>query len=281
MMASSTALASAVAGDLGMSERILDRFELADLPRDSEWLSSLSQLADAIVLTRSRRLAGPIRDALAPYADLWVVDGIGSVVRGPVRRWVDALEPIVDGRADEPRPANRFAVEGDVWAVAFGGVEAHVRATKGMRDLATLIARPGQEVATRDLVAAGAGTVVQPDTGPVLDDAARAAYRSRIEALRRQLDAADDAGDAARSEALQAELDAISGELRRATGLGGRARREGSSDQRARTAVTGRIRDAIKRIDAVHPPLAEHLRASIRTGTTCSYQPPEPVDWLL
>jgi hypothetical protein len=283
MMRSSMALAAAISGDLGSAERVLDGFDLDELPRDSEWLSSLSQLADAIVRSGSARLAGPVRAALEPYAELWVIDGIGSVIRGPVRQWVDALASFVDERdaSEAAAEPNRFAAEGETWAIAFGGVEVHVRDSKGLRDLATLIARPGQEVAARDLVAAGGPTVVQRDTGPLLDDTARAAYRKRIEDLRRELDAADDAGDASRSEAVQAELDLISDELRRATGLGGRSRRTASSDQRARTAVTGRIRDAIKRIDTVHPRLAEHLRASIRTGTACAYEPPEPVDWQL
>jgi hypothetical protein len=284
MMTCSIALAAAVAGNLRAADRILDRFQLDDLPRDSEWLSSLSQLADAIVRTGNRRLAGPICEALASYADLWVIDGIGGVVRGPVRHWIEMLEALDDeplatppGSAEE----NRFRLDADVWTIAFGGHEAHVRDTKGMRDLAALLARPGQEVRALDLMAGASATVVQHDTGPLLDEAARKAYRKRMEVLRDELDAADDAGDAARSAALQGELDLLADELRRATGLGGRARRQGSSDQRARTAVTGRIRDAIKRIDSVHPRLAEHLRASIRTGSTCSYQPSEPTDWQL
>lgn len=284
MMVATMALAAAVAGDRTAADRLLDRFELADLSKDSEWLSSLSQLVEAIVRTGNARAAGPVRDALVPYADLWVVDGIGSVLRGPVRRWIDALQAILDGPPPAhgtAAPPNRLVREGEVWAIRFGGREVHVRDTKGMRDLSVLIARPGQEVAALDLVAGGGGTVVQGDAGPLLDDVARAAYRARIATLRSDLDAADAAGDAERSAALHAELVLVADELRRGTGLGGRVRRQGGSDQRARTAVTGRIRDAIKRIETVEPRLAEHLRTSIRTGTTCAYLPPEPIDWVL
>jgi hypothetical protein len=45
--------------------------------------------------------------------------------------------------------------------------------------------------------------------------------------------------------------------------------------------VTWRIRAALRRIDAVHPQLARHLLRSVRTGTFCSYEPEEPVDWRL
>jgi hypothetical protein len=34
------------------------------------------------------------------------------------------------------------------------------------------------------------------------------------------------------------------------------------------------------RIAAVHPELAAHLQASITTGSSCAYQPAEPVTWL-
>jgi hypothetical protein len=31
----------------------------------------------------------------------------------------------------------------------------------------------------------------------------------------------------------------------------------------------------------VHPQLAEHLEASVQTGTQCCYAPAEPVTWRL
>jgi hypothetical protein len=43
--------------------------------------------------------------------------------------------------------------------------------------------------------------------------------------------------------------------------------------------VSNRIRDTVVRIGAVHPALGRHLRASIRTGTFCSYRPERPVAW--
>jgi hypothetical protein len=53
----------------------------------------------------------------------------------------------------------------------------------------------------------------------------------------------------------------------------------GDPSERARKAVTARVRDAIARIVAVHPDLGAHLRASIRTGTTCMYEPARRVAW--
>ena len=58
-------------------------------------------------------------------------------------------------------------------------------------------------------------------------------------------------------------------ELTGAYGLGGRPRRAGDPAEKARTTVTSRIRDAIGRVETVHPDLGRHLRASVRTGTFC------------
>ena len=53
----------------------------------------------------------------------------------------------------------------------------------------------------------------------------------------------------------------------------------GGSAERARSAVTQRIRATIRRLGAEHPELGRHLEASIVTGTYCSYRPEHPVDW--
>jgi len=53
--------------------------------------------------------------------------------------------------------------------------------------------------------------------------------------------------------------------------------------ERARSAVTKRIRDALQKIEKNHPQLGRHLRAQVRTGYECSYRPDpdRPVVWDL
>ncbi|MEU2632598.1 hypothetical protein ABZ641_37275, partial [Kitasatospora sp. NPDC007106] len=57
-------------------------------PRDSEWLPMLAQAAETVGLLGAhpvaRQVAGPLRAALAPYAGLFAVEGIGAGVPGPV-----------------------------------------------------------------------------------------------------------------------------------------------------------------------------------------------------
>ena len=60
-------------------------------------------------------------------------------------------------------------------------------------------------------------------------------------------------------------------QLRAASGLGTRTRRMGDDVERARKAVSGRIRAAIDRIAESDPSLSDHLRETIKTGRYCRY----------
>ena len=180
---------------------------------------------------------------------------------------------------------NVFRRDGDTWTLAFGGRGVPLRDAKGLRDLAVLLAAPGREVAATELIAgvatAAAAGLAALGADPVLDDRARAAYRTRLARLDEELAEADTHHDIERSARLAAERDALIDELTYAAGLGGRRRRMGDVTERARTTVTARIRDAIGRIERVHPELGRHLRASIVTGARCSYRPAETVRWSI
>ncbi|HET9611827.1 MAG TPA: hypothetical protein VFP06_19595 [Acidimicrobiales bacterium] len=192
--------------------------------------------------------------------------------------------------AGDDRPASASAATGDgervgvfrrsgeFWEIGLGDEVVTVRATKGMGDLATLLRAGGREVHCLELMG---GAVDEQGTGEVLDGAARRAYEQRVRDLQHELDEAEDANDRGRAERARAELDAVVDELTAALGLGGRARTSGGSAERARSAVTQRVRATIRRIDGVHPRLGRHLRAAVRTGTFCSYAPEEPVRWQL
>ena len=184
-----------------------------------------------------------------------------------------------------PDGGNVFRRDGDTWTLTFAGRSVPLRDAKGLRDLAVLLAAPGREVAATELVAgvsgAAAAGLAALGADPVLDDRARAAYRTRLAQLDEELAEADAHHDVERSARLAAERDALIGELAHAAGLGGRRRRLGDVTERARTTVTARIRDAIGRIERAHPELGRHLRASIVTGARCSYRPAETVRWSI
>ncbi|GAA2835769.1 AAA family ATPase [Kitasatospora sp. CM 4170] len=224
-----------------------------------------------------------------------------------IAREADALAPLGprpsaaagegEGEPGAPAPDGQvFRRQGEFWQLRYAGEEVRLADSKGLRDLAALLARPGTPVAALDLATASAPAPSMPgpgaagvgadlhqpaDTGELIDATARAAYRRRLHELDEESAEADAAGDAERSARIAVERDALVGQLSAAYGLGGRPRRTGSAAERARTAVTARIRAAIDRIARTHPPLGRHLANAVRTGTLCVYEPEQPVHWRL
>ena len=173
-----------------------------------------------------------------------------------------------------------FRRDSEVWTIAYGGRQVRLRDSKGLRDLHVLLTRPGTAVAALDLAGGAPGRVPPaPDTGELIDAQARSAYRQRLRELEEAAAEAAAAADIGRSARVAAERDALVEALTQAYGLGGRVRRPGSDAERARTAVTARIKDAIRRIGEAHPDLGRHLTRSVRTGTFCVYDPDQPTRW--
>ena len=165
---------------------------------------------------------------------------------------------------------------GKVWDVRWGAEQASVPHMKGLTDLSVLLANPGHEVSA--LLLAGGLATSGGSAAEVIDRTALAAYRDRIDDLDSEIDRATSDADLGTVERLEAEREELLAEIRRTTGLGGRPRIDASHPaERARKAVSARIRDAIRQLDGVAPQLAQHLDRSIRTGLECSYAP-EGVD---
>jgi hypothetical protein len=178
---------------------------------------------------------------------------------------------------DAPPPAGPTASlrrVGDMWEIGYQGRIAYLRDVKGLHDLATLLARPGVELAAIDLADA-TGTSRRPEaTEPTLDRAALAEYRRRLDELADDIAEAELNDDIGRAGRAHDEREWIIAELRRSTRPGGAVRALGATTaERARKAVSARIRDAIRRIAEVMPDLGAHLDRSVRTGTTCCYDP--------
>jgi hypothetical protein len=295
------------AGDPGPARAALRNFlatPTADIAADSEWLEGHWALADAAITLGDAAAATRLLTDLRPYARLWAIDGIGAAVFGTISHQLGRLagmlgqkrtaaEYLAQALADYervgaarlaaqvrteaglPAPADVDHAEGSmlrdgpVWRVTWRGVAAIVPDSKGMQDLATLLSRANQPVPAIDL----AGTRgAAGGLGEVLDPTARAAYRKRLAEL--------DADIAAGSQSAERERDTIAKELAAATGLHG-GRIAGDQTDRARKAVTMRIRAAIQAIEAVNPALARHLRNAIKTGRLCAYEPDIVVTWRI
>lgn len=193
--------------------------------------------------------------------------------------------PVVAGTA-EPVPAATgvFTAVGGVRTVALGGERGSVPDLKGLRYVAILLSRPGEEVHVLDLVAAESGgpRIDQPGL-PALDETARASYRRRLLEVEADLEEARRDHDLAREELAERDRDYLLAELSAALSLGGRTRTRGGSAERARSAVTRSIRYALGRLAETQPVVAAHLEASVLTGTACRYRPDPlaPVTWTV
>ena len=175
-------------------------------------------------------------------------------------------------------PAGWIERRGDNCEIGFAGRGVSVRQSKGLADIVRLIEADGREVHCLDLAGAG---VDESSTGPVLDDTARRQYERRILELQEEIDEAESNNDLARTYKSQVELDALIDHLTAALGVGNKTRSATGTTERARSAVTHRIRVAIRQLEKVHPSLGRHLRHAINTGVYCSYRPEQPTAWRI
>jgi tetratricopeptide (TPR) repeat protein len=307
------ALTLAVVGRTDEARAVLGRAAAVGYWRwdDQEWLPALSTAAKAAVALSDRAHAEQLLPLIAPYANRVAFEGIGAGCWGVLARECGLLAAML-GRSDEARDYLRAAIErnlragmprlaeaaradlealdgpppvdstaalsrdGDVWSMRWGGHKIRLRDAKGVRDLAVLLAQPGQSVHVLELVGAA-----EENTEPVLDRQALSAYRNRLREIDDELDAAMSNADEGRASKLTAEREFLTAELSAALGLGGRVRQTSGSTERARKAVAARIRDTITRISSDHPSLGTHLKHSVRTGTWCVYEPEHPTLWTV
>lgn len=185
--------------------------------------------------------------------------------------------------------------DGDFWTLTTAGGVVHLRDSKGLHHLADLLAAPRRRLHVIELGAdpgpGSGGSAVRAasrgeldeagiayssgfgDAGAMLDDAAKSAYRRRLEELDDSIAEAERFNDIGRAAQFGEERDLLIDELARSVGLGGRDRRAASTSERARVNVTRAIRSAIRRIAQAEPASGRYLDAAIVTGTYCVFEP--------
>jgi AAA ATPase domain len=201
-----------------------------------------------------------------------------------------------------------FRKEGEYWAIGYGRKSFRLKDTKGLGYLAHLLRHPAAEFHVLDLAAGVAGQREDDDTnqsvcglprgeqdldkagihignlgdaGEMLDEQAKVAYRRRLSELREELEEAKTLGNVERAEQTEQEIDALTSELSRAVGLGGRNRRAASASERARQSIAKTIKSVLDRIAQSDAALGDLLSRCIKTGNFCSYQPHSdfPIVW--
>lgn len=178
------------------------------------------------------------------------------------------------GPSTEAVPALRR--RGNVWHISYGGREVTVPHVKGLADIATLVDNCGRDVYVLDLMQAAHRS---EEAGEIIDQRALTSYRQRLADLDGELDEASRHHDLERAARLASEREALLEEVGRVTGMGGRRRQFANHPaERARKAVSGRVRDAIRKLDAVMPEVAAHFERTILTGTYCRYRAEKGTD---
>ncbi|WP_255632338.1 AAA family ATPase [Amycolatopsis sp. TNS106] len=229
-------------------------------------------------------LAGALRGRAGPGDEATAAELVATAT-------AEAAELGMTGFAERikaPAPtggANVFRFDGDVWTIGFDGRSVTLPDAKGLRDLHYLLRHPGSDVPAVRLLNPAGGELVTAARGlggdPVLDEQSKTRFRERLRLLDDELERATELENDVLAASLDREREALLDQLRRATGLHGRTRRLGDEAERARKAVTGRIRDSLRRLGERHPAAAEFLRASVHTGANCGYRPGREIAWKL
>jgi tetratricopeptide (TPR) repeat protein len=179
-------------------------------------------------------------------------------------------------RPDINPPVCSFSKEEALWHITYGGTTVQLSEVKGFRDLVQLLSNPGKEFHCTVLMG-GPGDSGSKEA--VIDEKARQSYEARIRELQEAVADAEAMHDISRAEKANAELDQLVEHLSKTLGLGKKIRETNPPAERARAAVTWRIRSAIKKIDSLHPALGRHLTNTIQTGAFCCYTPERDCGW--
>jgi hypothetical protein len=172
-----------------------------------------------------------------------------------------------------------FRREGAHWEITYAGARVTLPDAKGLRYLATLLAREGEELAVMALVAADAtADAGDPEAAaaPAPADLARrrAAFERRLEDLNAEIEEAARWNDLERGHRARRERERLASELAQAMGLArGATAGGGAPAKRMRQSVAKAIKAAIERITREHAALGRHLESTVRTGLYCRYQP--------
>lgn len=179
-------------------------------------------------------------------------------------------------RPDVPPPVCTFRKEEAIWQITYEGATIQLSEVKGFNDLVQLLSNPGKEFHCT-LLMGGLDNSGYKET--VIDEKARRSYEKRIRELKEEIFDAETINDLGRAEKTKIELDQLVEHLSKALGLGKKIRGINLPAERARAAVTLRIRSAIKKLETLNPALGRHLTNSIQTGSFCSYTPENDCGW--
>jgi TolB-like protein/tetratricopeptide (TPR) repeat protein len=195
------------------------------------------------------------------------------------------LEFISDGKMVQPATSkagnkdpdvNEFIKERGAWRISFERTTVLIPEVKGFYDIMRLLTQPDAFLHCTELM----GSVLESEGQPLLDDKARKSYRKELHEIQQEIEEAESNNQIEQVSALQEKYDQLIDHLSQSLGLRGKSRETGNPVEKARSAVTWRIRNAIAKIELAHPALGKHLSNAIKTGTVCRYTPDKAISWV-
>ena len=191
----------------------------------------------------------------------------GSFKKYPVQEEVEKKEGVHDYLCMK---------EVATWKFSFDGYSSQAPELKGFYDIRKMLEQPRQLFHCAELM----GSNLQSTGEKLIDEKARMQYQNKILELQSEIEEAEQYSDFDQLEKLQEEYDQLIEYLSKSLNLKGKTREVGGPVEKARSAVTWRMRKAIARIEQYHPLLGAHLSNSIKTGTLCSYKPDREISWI-
>ncbi|MCU1345718.1 MAG: hypothetical protein JWL70_1984 [Acidimicrobiia bacterium] len=311
------------AGEIERASELFEKVAgagLGTVVRDVDFLLTLTCLVEVAVAIGSKDAIVEGAQLLEPYAGRGVLNagavtfhGVvddylhqahGALGRGASASWRHAAaasyrrigatwweQRIQPGAARHvvaaPTVVHLHPDDAGAWTFGRDGATVSLPDRRGLHYLRFLVGTPGIDSTAVALSAAVAGrapaSAARSAGIELLDAQALNSYRRRLRDLDAELAEAESWFDEGRLDRLQRERDALLDEVKRATGLGGRQRRTGSTDERARVAVRKALAAALELIARHDPSLERLLRDTVHTGTSCRYEPDpaRPVTWVL
>jgi TolB-like protein len=169
-----------------------------------------------------------------------------------------------------------YIKENDIWRISYDGSTIQIPEVKGFYDIQKMLMQPRQLYHCAELM----GSTLEDSGEKVIDEKARRQYQKKILELQSDIEEAEQYSNFERIEKLHEEYDKLVDHLSQSLNLKGKIRETGGAIEKARSAVTWRIRNAIAKIELYHPLLGTHLSNAIKTGTFCSYKPDRNIVWI-
>lgn len=298
------------AGDLdGARQHVATVFDLGTWRVDRSYLWSVfvRELSIAAIALEDLALCRQLFDELAPLASTCGVNGaivafagshghtaslladaLGSSGTELLQQAADTytrlgatgwLAETLRAPAISEVPSRELHRRGGTWEVIFDGERSTFAHSKGIADIAMLLARPDRDVHALELYGSQNRS---GHAGDLVDREALLSYRRRLSGIDEELDESAAHHDIERTGRLQVEREALLAELRRVTRPQGDARSFANYPaERARKAVAARIRDTIRRLRDDAPAFAAHLDGSVVTGVRCRYRNDGGAGWKI